>query len=82
MVLVLRISDIKVVSVSRKKVVCYESVYIADPLTSPLHRHLVSVCDDLEDESKLKMPTFIKSIKAPFEALRDYEEDDAPNTVT
>ena len=40
------------------------------------------MCDDLEDESKLKMPTFIKSIKAHFEALRDYEEDDAPNAVT
>ena len=53
-------------------------MYIADPLTSPLHRHFVSVCDDLDGEAKLKMPKLVKSIKAPFEAMRDYGEEDGP----
>ena len=58
MILVLRRSDMKVVSVSRKKVVFYESMYIADPM-------------DTKTRTNAKIPTFVKSITSPFEALHE-----------
>ena len=54
----------KVVSVSRKKVVCYESVYILPPFMSSITKHLVSI----EPEDNMDMPSFVRSIKAPRES--------------
>ena len=83
MILVLRRSDMKVVSVSRKKVVFYESMYIADPMDNPLNQHLISVTDDdTKTRANAKIPTFVKSITSPFEALHENAGESDPQTVT
>jgi hypothetical protein len=83
MILVLRRSDMKVASVIRKKVVFYESMYIADPIDNPLNQHLISVTDDdTKTRANAKIPTFVKSITSPFEALRENAGEADPQTVT
>ena len=83
MILVLRRSDMKVVSVSRKKAVFYESMYIADPMDNPLNQHLISVTDDdTKTRANAKIPTFVKSITSPFEALHKKAGEADPQTVT
>ena len=75
MVLVLRTTDNKVVSVSRRKVRCYESMYIMDPTQSPLSKHVVSIDGPNADEESDKMPSFVQSVTSPREA--DSLDDDA-----
>ena len=73
----------KVVSVSRKKVVFYESMYVADPMDNPLNQHLISVTDDdTKTRANAKIPTFVKSITSPFEALHENAGEADPQTVT
>ena len=68
MVLVLRTTDNKVVSVSRRKVRCYESMYIMDPTQSPLSKHVVSIDGPNADEESDEMPSFVQSVTSPREA--------------
>jgi hypothetical protein len=75
MVLVLRTTDNKVVSVSRRKVRCYESMYIMDPTQSPLSKHVVSIDGPNADEEPDEMPSFVQSVTSPREA--DSVDDDA-----
>ena len=82
-ILVLRRSDMKVVSVSRKKVVFYESMYITDPMDNPPNQHLILVTDDdTKTRANAKIPTFVKSITSPFEALHENAGEADPQTVT
>ena len=83
MILVLRRNVMKVVSVSRNKVVFYESMYVADPMDNPLNQHLISVTDDdTKTRANAKIPTFVKSITSPFEALHENAGEADPHTVT
>ena len=80
MVLLLRTIDNMVVSISRRKVRCYESVYIMDPGQSPLSKHIVSIDGPDADEESEEMPSFVQSATAPRKA--DSLNDDVGENST
>ena len=59
MVLILRKSDNKVISVSRKKLRCYESMYVVPAFLSPMFKGLISMTDTEES----LMSKFIQSTR-------------------
>ena len=63
MVLVLRKQDHKVISVSRKKVRCYESMYVTPAMMSHMFKGLVSLQDEQQDIENGVMPKFVQSVK-------------------
>ena len=73
----------KVVNVSRKKIIFYESMFIADPMHNPLNQHLISVTDDdTKTRANANIPIFVKSSTSPFESLLKNAGEADPQTVT
>ena len=78
MVLVLRKSDMKVISVSRKLVVCYEGSYALPPDQCPVTKAMASI-QLLDDEQKEEdsIPQSVQAAKALHEPnLADYLKED------
>jgi hypothetical protein len=52
-------------------------------MDNPLNQHLISVTDDdTKTRANAKIPTFVKSITSPFEALHENAGEADPQTVT
>ena len=69
-VLLLRKCDMKVVAVSRRKVVFYESIYCLPPHEMPINNKLVSIHDWKHDYSDDYVPKTVNSVKVIEDMVR------------
>ena len=74
-VLVLRKCDMKVVAVSRKKVVCYESIYCLPPHEMPINNKLVSIDDWKHDYDSDYLPKSVTSVKLIEDVVKNKDSD-------
>ena len=74
-VLVLRKCDMKVVAVSRKKVICYEHIYCLPPHQNPIMNRLVSIDDWKEEYDEEYVPKSVQSVKVIEDAVKHFDSE-------